>query len=150
LILRIRYPMLNKLKEGSALLILYVWSIYTFAVVVSTDILYTNRHYVGFLVLFISTAAFFVKGDLGPIITLVALLIGVFANAAIAPSEYYLGIGSLKISWPYVLILIAFLVINFKNVPAWLQYALKEENSALIVSDLPYIKWIGLVFVCVC
>ena len=111
--------MKKQLKYFSPIIILYAFTAYTIATVLVTDISFTFKHYINFILVAIPTIAYFFKRETGHYLTGIVLLGGSFTKATFFPSYYYFAIGTFKISWPYFLLFLFFIVIHWDSFPDW-------------------------------
>ncbi len=120
----------GKIRPFIPLIILYGFSVYLLSTVLLTDIALVRHHYIGFILLGVSTASFILKFPTGHLITGLTLIIGTFANASFTTSVQTFTlklIFSIDFSWPYLLLLVLFVIINHKALPTWLRIAFVDK-----------------------
>jgi hypothetical protein len=121
------------------LLILLVTVIYEIYTVVTTDIIFGNKHYLGFLLLTISAVAFFFRKDIGIYFTGITLILGTLNFVGFTPAieSYSFGFGlnntsttSFRVQLFSFLVLILHVVLNGKFLIN--EFGKKAENKKTI------------------
>ena len=110
---------MQKLRQHAALLTWIVLTGYTFFVILTTPVMMQREHLLNLLMLGIAVAFQFTRGNFGKLVPLFAMLGALFVCAACTPSVYFLQIASLKIGWPFLLLIVLFIVTNRRELPGW-------------------------------
>lgn len=103
------------LVDSIPLAILLVAIFYTLITTSTTNIVISTKHYIGFLLVSISTILFFINRKLSEILIGVTIFIGLFGLAAFLPTIYSISIAGLKLqSFPLIIIFITVMIIYYK------------------------------------
>jgi|GEM_PF-3028491 len=110
------------LRRLSPLIIWYAFTFYTLYKSIFSEYvlggeydMLGDKHYISFVLLGIATLAQLFKYPTGIAVTLLALIIGIFASASFLPAVAYWALFSFKFSPYFLLLLIFFCIVNRKE-----------------------------------
>jgi len=102
------------IKELTPLFILIITVIYSFLKVTTSNVLYTGRHYIGFLLISISIICFFLNRRIYEYLIAITLTIGTINLISFTPTTFSINIMGIQIQ-PYSLCLLIILILILKN-----------------------------------
>lgn len=117
-----------KLKDNIVLVVLYLSTVYTLWSHFFEGTILDYNHYAHFILLIIATILQFLRYPIGKLLLGVILLVGTFGTAAMTPSTYVFFAGIVRISIPYFLCLILYLVLYWNNLGGWVSSALSDKK----------------------
>lgn len=117
-----------KLKDNIVLVMLYLSTVYTLYSYFFERTVLDYSHYAHFILLLIATIVQFFKYPIGKLLLGVVLLVGTLGNAAMTPTIYFLKLGIITISLPYLLCLIIYLLFYRNKLGSWLLSALADKK----------------------
>lgn len=120
---------IKKIKSLSTILIWYGFTIYLLIRVVTTNYRFVEAHQINLLLLWIVTVSHFLGKIRGNLMTLLMLILGIFANASFTITTYTVSFG-LKISVTYSLLMIYFIVINWSEIANWVVKEFNDKDSS--------------------
>ncbi len=122
--------MKNKLKEFAALISWFLLTMFTLITCMTTNIILVEKHYFNFAFVLLSIVAFAGGKAIGHLVTLLMLIMGLMAQAAFMPGVYWFAIGSFKIAWPFLPLIVLFVALNYLSIPAWFNAALGYQRKS--------------------
>lgn len=113
------FRQMQKLRQHATLIIWTVISGYTVFIFATTYTSMQRAHLLNFLMLGIAVFFQFTRTNMGRIVPLFTMLGCLLTEAAFTPSVYFFAIGSFRIGWPYLILILLFLLPNRKELPVW-------------------------------
>lgn len=111
------------------LLILIATSIISLVIVLSTNVIISQPHFIGLALLLASIIGYFFNIKIGAILSLITVLAGLFTLAAFTTTIVYFSIGSLKMDVFCLGVLIVFIFCYNKEISKTIDFIIKDYNS---------------------
>lgn len=118
---------LLRLLPHTSLLIWLSFSIYTTVTLCQTENDFMDNHYINLGLIGFSCICYLFKQPIGLLASLAMLVVGLFGGGALTPSFMYFSISGFKMGWPYFPLIICFLIINWNNLPGWINQFLSGK-----------------------